>query len=113
MGRLETLAAHEEDLNLKIALENLGDGRKNLLNTGRLAGSLIQRIGSPHVRMNYDSRNPGPGKSPCGSCGRRMPPRAVPRHRFRCTESVEFQAVFWLSSAILASHEIRGTCLCG
>jgi hypothetical protein len=42
------------ELNLRIALENLGDGRDNSLNTGRLAGSLIQWIGSPYVQMNYD-----------------------------------------------------------
>jgi len=54
---MEALAAHAEELNLRIVLENLGDGRKNSPNTGRLAGSLIQRIGSPHVRMNYDLRN--------------------------------------------------------
>jgi len=55
---VEPLAVHVEELNQKIALENVGDGRNNSPNTGRLAGSLIQRIGSPHVRMNYDSRNP-------------------------------------------------------
>jgi hypothetical protein len=66
-----------EELNLRIALENLGNGRNNSLNTGRLAGSLIQWIGSPYVQ------------------------------RFRCTGSVEFQAVFWRSSAIFSSRDIR------
>ena len=72
-----------EELNLRIALENLGDGRNNSLNTGRLAGSLIQQNWELYQNPTPISRETplrimrAPDASP-----RRASP-AVPLHRIR------------------------------
>jgi sugar phosphate isomerase/epimerase len=52
------LGAVAQSLEMTIALENPGDGRKNLLDTARDGAELISRIGNPSVRLNYDFANP-------------------------------------------------------
>jgi sugar phosphate isomerase/epimerase len=54
---IEVLAAHAERLNMIIALENPGNGEDNLFNLARDGLDLVKRIGSSHVRLNYDAGN--------------------------------------------------------
>jgi sugar phosphate isomerase/epimerase len=54
---IETLAAQAERLDMVIALENPGNGEDNLFNVARDGLDLVDRIGSPHVRLNYDAGN--------------------------------------------------------
>ncbi|MBV9491824.1 MAG: sugar phosphate isomerase/epimerase [Verrucomicrobia bacterium] len=54
---IETLAAHAERRNMIIALENPGNGENNLFNVARDGLDLVERIGSPYVRLNYDAGN--------------------------------------------------------
>lgn len=54
---MEALAREGEILDLIIGLENPGDGRENLVNTGEDGASLIRSLGSQWVRMNYDFGN--------------------------------------------------------
>lgn len=54
---IEVLAAYAERLNMIIALENPGNGEDNLFNLAKDGLDLVGRIGSPHVRLNYDAGN--------------------------------------------------------
>lgn len=54
---IEPLLRHAETLDLIIGIENPGDGRDNLVNTGADGVRLVERIGSPHLRLNYDPAN--------------------------------------------------------
>jgi sugar phosphate isomerase/epimerase len=54
---IEVLAKHAERLGMIIALENPGNGEDNLFNLANDGLDLIKRIGSPHVRLNYDAGN--------------------------------------------------------
>jgi len=54
IGELLPLA---ESLNLIVALENPGDGEDNIVSSGKAGASLIEQIGSKHVRLNYDFSN--------------------------------------------------------
>jgi sugar phosphate isomerase/epimerase len=54
---IETLAAHAERLGMIIALENPGNGEDNVFNVARDGLDLMERIGSPYVRLNYDAGN--------------------------------------------------------
>ena len=54
---IEALAAHAERLDLIIALENPGTGEDSLFNLAQDGLDLVNRIGSPHVRLNYDAGN--------------------------------------------------------
>jgi len=54
---IETLAAHAARLDMIIALENPGNGEDNLFNLARDGLDLVERIGSPYVRLNYDAGN--------------------------------------------------------
>jgi sugar phosphate isomerase/epimerase len=51
------LAAHAEELDMWIGLENPGDGSDNLLNTAADAAGLLARIDHPRVGLNYDAGN--------------------------------------------------------
>jgi sugar phosphate isomerase/epimerase len=51
------LAARAADLGLTLALENPGNGRRNLLDTGALGARLVERLGLPNVGLNYDFGN--------------------------------------------------------
>lgn len=51
------LARLAEELDLRIGLENPGDGSDNLLNTAADAEALLARVGHPRVGLNYDAGN--------------------------------------------------------
>ncbi|MBN2551963.1 MAG: sugar phosphate isomerase/epimerase [Spirochaetales bacterium] len=57
LANVERIAARAKDLGLTIALENPGDGRENLLDTGVEGARLIERLGLPNVGLNYDFGN--------------------------------------------------------
>ena len=79
MGNIEALATKAEELDLQIALENPGDGRDNMLNTGQSAASFIQRIGTPRVQMNYDFGNL------LSHCFEQVRPEEDYKHALECT----------------------------
>ncbi|NDY92908.1 sugar phosphate isomerase/epimerase [Ideonella sp. TBM-1] len=54
---IQQLARLAEELGLVIGLENPGDGSDNLLNVAADGPGLLQRIGHPHVGLNYDAGN--------------------------------------------------------
>jgi sugar phosphate isomerase/epimerase len=54
---IQTLAAHAERLEMIIGLENPGNGEDNLFNLAQDGLDLLERIGSPYVRLNYDAGN--------------------------------------------------------
>jgi sugar phosphate isomerase/epimerase len=54
---IETLAAHAEDLDLTIALENPGDGQDQLLGTGIDGVAVLEKLGSDRIKLNYDFSN--------------------------------------------------------
>ena len=54
---IDVLARHAETLGMVIGLENPGDGRPGLFDVAEDGVLLAQRIGSPHVRLNYDPGN--------------------------------------------------------
>ena len=54
---IDVLARHAEGLGLIIGLENPGDGSDNLFNTARDGIDLLDMIGHPSVRLNYDAGN--------------------------------------------------------
>jgi sugar phosphate isomerase/epimerase len=54
---IQILAAHAERLDMIIGLENPGNGEDNLFNLAEDGLRLLERIGSPYVRLNYDAGN--------------------------------------------------------
>ena len=54
---IEELSAFAESLDILIALENPGDGEDNLISSGKTGASVIQKIGSDYIRLNYDFGN--------------------------------------------------------
>jgi len=54
---IEPLVRHAEQLGLIIGLENPGDGSDNLINTAADGIALLDRLGYPNVRLNYDAAN--------------------------------------------------------
>jgi sugar phosphate isomerase/epimerase len=56
-GNMEELADLAESAGVTIALENPGDGADNVIGTGQAGAKVIERIGSKHVRLNYDFGN--------------------------------------------------------
>ena len=54
MGKLAELA---DALDITIALENPGDGKKNIIDSGQEAPDVLREIGSTRVRLNYDFGN--------------------------------------------------------
>jgi sugar phosphate isomerase/epimerase len=54
---IRILAAHAERLDMIIGLENPGNGEENLFNLAEDGLSLLEQIGSPFVRLNYDAGN--------------------------------------------------------
>lgn len=57
LKNMEVLAREAEILDLVIGLENPGDGRENIINTGQDGAPLIKRLGSKWIRLNYDFGN--------------------------------------------------------
>lgn len=56
-GNIESLVRHAELLGMVIGLENPGDGSDNLINTAEDGIVLLQRLGHPCLRLNYDAGN--------------------------------------------------------
>jgi sugar phosphate isomerase/epimerase len=54
---IRILAAHAERLDMIIGLENPGNGENNLFNLAEDGLRLLERVGSPYVRLNYDAGN--------------------------------------------------------
>ena len=54
---IEPLVRHAEQLGLIIGLENPGDGSDNLINTAADGISLLDQLGYPNLRLNYDAAN--------------------------------------------------------
>jgi len=54
---MEKLAKLADALDIIIALENPGDGKTNIINSGQDAPSVLREIGSSRVSLNYDFGN--------------------------------------------------------
>ena len=54
---MESLADFAAEMEMIIALENPGDGENALIDTGKAGAAVIQKIGSDHIRLNYDPSN--------------------------------------------------------
>lgn len=54
---MEAIVRHAEQLDLVIAFENPGDGKRNVIEAARSGSEVIKRIGSDHVKFNYDFGN--------------------------------------------------------
>ncbi len=54
---IEPLVRHAEQLGLVIGLENPGDGSDNLINTAADGIALLDKLGHPNLRLNYDAAN--------------------------------------------------------
>ena len=54
---IEPIVRHAEQLGLVICLENPGDGSDNLINTAADGIALLDRLGHPNLRLNYDAAN--------------------------------------------------------
>lgn len=57
MCSIEQLLPYAESSGLVIALENPGDGANNIIGSGEEGATLIQKIDSQHLRLNYDFSN--------------------------------------------------------
>ena len=57
MKNMETLSRVAESLNLIIGLENPGDGKDNIINSGRDGALVVREIDSEWVKLNYDFGN--------------------------------------------------------
>ena len=57
LRNIEPLVRHAEQLGLIIGLENPGDGSDNLINTAADGIALLDRLGHPNLRLNYDAAN--------------------------------------------------------
>lgn len=57
MENIRKLGRKAEELGIIIALENPGDGKPNLMDSGEPAARIIEEIGLDSVRINYDFGN--------------------------------------------------------
>jgi len=57
LKNMEKLAKLADALDIIIALENPGDGKTNIINSGQDAPSVLREIGSSRVSLNYDFGN--------------------------------------------------------
>ncbi|WP_086934438.1 sugar phosphate isomerase/epimerase family protein [Agarilytica rhodophyticola] len=54
---MEVFVRHAEEINLIIAFENPGDGKRNIIDAARSGAEVIKRLGSDYVKFNYDFGN--------------------------------------------------------
>jgi len=54
---MEKIIPHADTYSLLIGLENPGDGRDNIINTGKEAIKVVEKVGSPWIKLNYDCGN--------------------------------------------------------
>ncbi len=57
MQNIQKLGQTADTLNITIALENPGDGKANVMDSGEPAAKLIEEIGQENVKVNYDFGN--------------------------------------------------------
>jgi sugar phosphate isomerase/epimerase len=57
LAAVDALIPVAEDAGITICLENPGDGSDNIVDSGRAGAELVERIGCPGVRLNYDFSN--------------------------------------------------------
>ncbi len=57
LAAVEAVIPIAERAGITICLENPGDGSDNIVDSGRAGADLVERIGSPCVRLNYDFSN--------------------------------------------------------
>jgi len=57
MENIKELGQTGAGLNMIIVLENPGDGKANVMDSGEPAANLIEEIGQDHVKINYDFGN--------------------------------------------------------
>lgn len=57
MQNIKELGQTAAGLNMVIVLENPGDGKANVMDSGAAAANLIEEIGHENVRVNYDFGN--------------------------------------------------------
>lgn len=57
MKNMEKLTELADILDITIALENPGDGKKNIIDSGKDAPAVLREIRSSRVRLNYDFGN--------------------------------------------------------
>ena len=57
MQNMEELARVAESFEIIIGLENSGDGKESIINTGRDGASVVKQIDSRWIRLNYDFGN--------------------------------------------------------
>jgi sugar phosphate isomerase/epimerase len=57
MDNIRELGQAAAGLNMVIVLENPGDGKANVMDSGEPAAKLIEEIGQDHVKINYDFGN--------------------------------------------------------
>ena len=57
MNNMEALSREAESLNLIIGLENPGDGKENIINSGKDGAMVVREIDSEWVKLNYDFGN--------------------------------------------------------
>ena len=57
MQNIQKLGQSADALNITIALENPGDGKANVMDSGEPAAKLIEEIGQENVKVNYDFGN--------------------------------------------------------
>ncbi len=57
MQNIQKLGQTADALNITIGLENPGDGKSNVMDSGEPAANLIEEIGQKHVKVNYDFGN--------------------------------------------------------
>jgi len=56
-NNMEIFVQHAEQIDLVIAFENPGDGKRNIIEAGRSGAQVIRRLGSDYVKFNYDFGN--------------------------------------------------------
>ena len=57
MQNIQKLGQTADALNMIVVLENPGDGKANLMDSGEPAAKLIEEIGQKNVKVNYDFGN--------------------------------------------------------
>lgn len=54
---MELFVRHAEEIDMVIAFENPGDGKRNIIDAARSGAKVIERLGSDYVKFNYDFGN--------------------------------------------------------
>ena len=93
---IDTIARHAEQLGIMIGLENPGDGQDNLFNTAADGIALLEKLGHPCIKLNYDA----------GNTISHRPAAGARRGRTRCGRAAR-HAVLWPCSHQGCAHRSR------